>query len=112
MSYSLINAELQSRAANFATDVFSYLKKTGRQDVGRSYFGTLAANNPNLVSRLERGRPPSLEVMLRVWEYMEANPPKCDDTVGPTVCDPEDALPVGDAIAERAASKTSSSTRR
>lgn len=78
MSYEKIRAELQVRANRFSQDVFAYLEATGRSERGRSYFGVLAANNPNLVSRLEAGKPPSLEVMLRVWQFMDDNPPESE----------------------------------
>ncbi|UWQ77375.1 hypothetical protein [Leisingera sp. M658] len=76
MSYSIIRAELKRLRKSFAQDVFKYLDATGRTDVGRSYFGSKAANNPKLVARLEAGQSPGLEVMLRVWEFMDDNPPK------------------------------------
>ena len=75
MSYIHLNSDLKARMARFPQDVFAYLRATGKEERGRTYFGVQAANNPNLVSRLEAGKPPSLEVMLRVWAYMEENPP-------------------------------------
>lgn len=74
MSYVYTRVELEKRAANFADDVLDYLIKTGRAERGRSYFGVLACGNPALVARLEGGSLPGLEVMLRVWEFMENNP--------------------------------------
>lgn len=75
-----MQADMKARAERFSQDVFDYLEKTGRKTRGRSYFGSQAANNPNLVARLEAGKPPTLEVMLQVWAYMEANPPSEGDT--------------------------------
>jgi hypothetical protein len=79
MSYADIRNNLEDRSRTFARDVFEYLEKTGRSKRGRAYFGVLACNNPNLVERLEAGKLPGLEVMLRVWAYMEQHPPTtCD----------------------------------
>ena len=44
----------------FPQGVFTYLRATGKEERGRTYFGVQAANNPNLVSRLEAGKPPRL----------------------------------------------------
>lgn len=82
MSYVYTKAELEKRAERFASDVFEYLEKTGRAERGRSYFGVLACNNPALVARLEKGNLPGLEVMLKVWEFMENNPaPECPEVL-------------------------------
>ena len=75
MRYSQLNTDLKTLMGRFAQDVLDYLEATGRAQNGRTYFGAKAANNPHLVQRLEAGNLPSLEVMLRVWEYMENNPP-------------------------------------
>ncbi|MBU3035958.1 hypothetical protein [Tritonibacter mobilis] len=75
MSYGHIRKTLEEQAKDFRGDVLAYLEQTGRAKKGRSYFGVLAANNPNLVRRLENGELPGLEVMIRVREYMENNPP-------------------------------------
>lgn len=74
MSYVKISKEIEAQTESFAADVFQYLEDTGRSERGRSYFGTLACGNPNLVSRLEAGKLPGLEVMLQVRTYMEKNP--------------------------------------
>lgn len=70
-----MSKELQAQSETFAEDVLQYLIAIGRADHGRSYFGTLSCGNPNLVKRLEAGKLPSLEVMIKVRLFMECNPP-------------------------------------
>ncbi|MFV1591175.1 hypothetical protein VWZ88_01245 [Phaeobacter sp. JH20_36] len=74
MSYASVRKELRRLRENFAQDVFDYLIATGRSEKGRSYFGVLAAKNPNLIARLEEGNLPGLDVMVRVWDYMDDHP--------------------------------------
>jgi hypothetical protein len=69
-----------------------------RRNMAESYFGKRALGDDKSIGRLRENRLTIRKAVL-LERYID-------------VCDLEDALPVGDAIAERAASKTSSSTRR
>lgn len=74
MSYAKIRAELERLRARFRQDVFDYLDATGRSEEGRTYFGLKAAKNPRLIERLEEGKMPNLDVMIRVWDFIAENP--------------------------------------